>query len=59
MEMKAIKKNSAAWVENDPDAKPVAGYEADLEASLAKGKAQLDAGQGIPASQVWEELGIE
>lgn len=59
MEMKTIKKDSAAWVENDPDAKPVAGHEEALQASIAKGKAQLDAGQGIPAAQVWEELGIE
>jgi hypothetical protein len=30
-----------------------------IKKDSAQGKAQLDAGQGIPAEQVWEELGIE
>ncbi len=59
MDMKAIKKNSTAWVESDPDATPVAGYDAALQAAIAKGKAQLEAGQGIAADQVWGDLGIE
>ena len=59
MEMKTIKKDSAAWVENNPAATPEAGYDAHVQKSSAQGKAQRDAGQGIPAAQVWEELGIE
>lgn len=59
MEMKKIKKDSAAWVENSPSATPEASYEEHLQDCIARGKAQLDAGQGIPADQVWEELGIE
>ena len=59
MKMKPIKKDSAAWVEDNPEAKPVAGYDEAVQAAIAQGKAQLDAGQGIPAAQVWDELGIE
>ena len=59
MEMQKIKKDSAAWVENGPAATPEAGYDAHVQNSIAQGRAQLDAGQGIPAAQVWEELGIE
>ena len=57
--MKTIRKDSAAWVDNDPAATPEAGYDAHVQKSIAQGRAQLDAGQGIPAAQVWEELGIE
>lgn len=59
MEMTTIKKDSAAWVENDPDVLPKSGYNTHVKNSIAQGKAQIDAGQGISADQVWEELGIE
>ncbi len=58
MAMRTIKKDSAAWVESDPDASPVPGYDAALQAAIAKGKAQLEAGQEIAADQVWDDLGI-
>lgn len=54
-----IKKDSTAWIEIDPAAPSEAGYDAHVHAAVAQGKAQIDAGQGIPATQVWEELGIE
>jgi hypothetical protein len=59
MKLETIKKDSAAWVTNDLAATPEAGHDAHVREAIAQGKAQLDAGQGIPAEQVWEELGIE
>lgn len=59
MRVEVIKKDSAAWIEMDPAATPEVGYDPHVRAAVAQGKAQLDAGQGIPATQVWEELGIE
>jgi len=59
MEMKSIKKDSADWVEIDPSATPSPEYEAFVKRSIATGLAQVEAGQGIPAETVWEELGIE
>jgi hypothetical protein len=41
------------------DTQPEAGYDAWLAAEIEAGCAELDAGQGIPAEQVWKELGLE
>lgn len=38
---------------------PEAGYDAWLAEEIAAGTAELDAGLGIPAAQVWKDLGIE
>lgn len=59
MGMQMIKKCSAAWVENDPAATPEASYDTHVQKAIAQGRAQLDAGQGILAAQVWEELSIK
>ena len=36
-----------------------ADYEAWLAEEIAAGCAELEAGEGIPAEQVWQELGLE
>lgn len=59
MDIETVKKDSSAWIKIDPAATPEAGYDARVRDAVAQGKTQLDAGQGIPAAQVWEELGIE
>ncbi len=41
------------------DGQPEAGYAEWLAAEIAAGCAELDAGQGIPAAEVWKELGLE
>jgi len=56
MGMQMIKKYSATWVENDPAATPEVSYDTHVQKAIAQGRAQLDAGQGILAAQVWEEL---
>lgn len=50
---------STAWIEVNPSAAPETGYDAYVRGAVAKGKAQIEAGQGIPAARVWEGLGIE
>ena len=35
------------------------GYDEWLAAEIEAGCAELDAGQGIPAEQVWKKLGLE
>lgn len=42
-----------------PDDQPEPGYEEWLKAEIAEGIAQLDAGKGIPAEEVWKSLGLE
>lgn len=41
----------------DPAETPELGYDAHVRAELAKARAELDAGRGIPAAEVWKELG--
>ena len=38
---------------------PLTDYEASLADEIVAGCAELDAGKGIPAEQVWQELGLE
>ncbi len=48
------------WTRPDsPENRPEPGYEEWLAAEIEKGIAELDAGQGIPASEVWKSLGLE
>lgn len=42
-----------------PDDPVEPGYEQWLAAELDAAAAELDAGQGIPAEQVWKDLGLE
>ncbi|ULB12150.1 hypothetical protein ORIO_20310 (plasmid) [Cereibacter azotoformans] len=42
-----------------PEDQPEPGYEEWLAAEIAAGIAELDAGKGIPAEEVWKELGLE
>lgn len=35
------------------------GYEAWLAGEIEAAAAELDAGHGVPAEQVWKDLGIE
>lgn len=48
------------WTTPDgPEVQPEPGYDEWLEAEIAEGIAQLDAGKGIPAAEVWKSLGLE
>ena len=38
---------------------PQAGYDEWLATDIAAGIAELDAGKGIPADEVWRSLGLE
>jgi hypothetical protein len=42
-----------------PGDQPEPGYEAWLAEEIAAGIAELDAGKGIPAADVWKSLGLE
>ncbi|WP_333815747.1 hypothetical protein [Tabrizicola sp.] len=48
------------WLKPDgPEVKPEPGYDEWLAAEIAAGLAELDAGKGIPAAEVWRSLGLE
>ncbi|WP_424753248.1 hypothetical protein [Methylobacterium sp.] len=48
------------WVKPSRPGDPAEpGYEEWLAAELEAAAAELDAGQGIPAVQVWKDLGLE
>ena len=54
------KRRSDAWVdEPDPTEQPESGYKDQVRAAIDEGRSQIAAGKGIPADQVWKELGIE
>ncbi|MFO1210546.1 MAG: hypothetical protein U1E40_15210 [Amaricoccus sp.] len=42
-----------------PQAHEPASYEEWLSAEIEAGCAELDAGESLPAEQVWQELGLE
>jgi hypothetical protein len=42
-----------------PEDQPEAGYAEWLAAEIEAGIAELDAGKGIPAAEVWRSLGLE
>lgn len=53
-------RDAAAWISPpDPHAAKSPGYDEWLKAELDTAAAQLDAGEGIPAAEVWKQLGIE
>lgn len=49
--------NAQSW--QDAVETPVTGYHEALAAAIAKGRAELDAGQGIPLEEVEKEFGLE
>jgi hypothetical protein len=60
MNMPTRPRRSDPWVEPpDPADRAEPGYEAALRDALARARAELDSGQGIPATEVWKALGIE
>jgi predicted transcriptional regulator len=42
-----------------PEAEDLVDYENWLAEEIAAGCAELNAGEGIPAEQVWQTLGLE
>jgi len=53
-------RRSDPWITPpDPAEEPESGYAAHVEAALKQATAELDAGKGIPAAEVWKALGIE
>ncbi len=57
-ETEAIKEDPAASAA-ELTKQQQAEYEAHVDAAIAEGEAQIKAGKGIPADQVWKNLGIE
>lgn len=58
--MSIITKDAERWTRPvQPDDRPEAGYEEWLAAELNAGLAELDAGKGIAADEVWKSLGFE
>lgn len=52
--------NVQRWIKPAaPDERPELGYDEWLAADIAAGIAELDAGKGIPADEVWRSLGLE
>lgn len=47
-----------AWIART-DTPPAPGYDAAVRRDLTEAEQQIAAGEGIPADQVWAELGIE
>ena len=60
MNAPVTKSDRDAWILPEPGTVvPEAGYDAWLADEIAAGTAELDAGLGIPAAKVWQDLGIE
>ncbi|MEO1191895.1 MAG: hypothetical protein AAFY02_09070 [Pseudomonadota bacterium] len=60
MEPKNEKKGAEDWLNPPaPMAQTEPGYDEWLASELDAGCKELDAGQGIPAEQVWKDLGLE
>lgn len=58
--MRAQPKDGERWFKppsTDPQREP--GYDAWLATEIETACAELDASKGIPAEQVWKELGLE
>lgn len=52
--------NVQRWIKSPPpDERPEPGYDEWLATDIAAGIAELDAGKGIPANEVWRSLGLE
>lgn len=57
-----IEKNALIelWIKPaKPEDKPEPGYAAWLAEEINEGIAELDAGKGLPAAEVWQDLGLE
>lgn len=57
-----IEKNTEIerWIKPaKPEDKPESGYAAWLAEEINEGIAELDAGKGLPAAEVWQDLGLE
>jgi hypothetical protein len=53
-------RRSDPWVNPpDPAEQPESDYHAYVRDALEQARAELDAGKGIPATEVWKQLGIE
>ena len=53
-------RRSDPWVTPaDPAEEPEAGHVEHVRAAVIEGRRQIQDGQGIPAEQVWKDLGIE
>ncbi len=60
MNKRAQSKDGERWFKlPSTDTHPEAGYDEWLAAEIEAGCAELDAGQAIPAGQVWKKLGLE
>jgi hypothetical protein len=60
MNKPVTKTDRGAWYLPEPGkAVPEAGYDAWLAEDIAAGTAELDAGLGVAAAEVWRELGVE
>jgi len=42
-----------------PEDRPELGYDEWLATEIKAGLAELDAGKGVPAAEVWKSLGLE
>lgn len=52
--------NVQRWIKSPPpDERPEPGYDEWLATDIAAGIAELDAGKGILANEVWRSLGLE
>ena len=52
--------NADRWIKPAaPEDRPEPGYDEWLAAEIEAGIAELDAGKGIPAADVWRSLGLE
>ena len=52
--------NVQRWIKPaEPDQPPEAGYDEWLAADIAAVLAELDAGNGIPADDIWRSLVLE
>ena len=52
--------NADRWIKPAaPEDRPEPGYDEWLAAEIEAGIAGLDAGQGVPAADVWRSLGLE
>lgn len=52
--------NAQRWIKPAaPDEQSEPGYDEWLAADIAVGAAELDAGKGRPADEVWRSLGLE
>jgi hypothetical protein len=59
MSTRAKRRRGDASVQPDPKQPPELGYAAHVRAAIEEGRAQIAAGQCVPAERAWKQLGIE